>query len=302
MSQTTTFNLPTVELMNSGSVACPGCGATMAMRYALKALGKNTVIVIPACCWSIIDGPNPHSINEVPVFHTAFETAAITAAGVKAGLSAQGNDETTVMAWAGDGGTFDIGLQALSGSAERNEDIIYVTYDNEAYMNTGVQRSSSTPYGAWTTTTPTSNPKGRPKKNIIDIMLAHHIPYVATAAVAYPEDFIRKMQKAKSIRGTKFIQILAPCPPGWKAESDQTVRLARLAQNTKIFPIYEVENGTDYTINMKPNGTPVRDYLKRQGRFRHLSDSEIEKIQANTDRNWEMLLKKAEIGKGLEKA
>ena len=291
------FEIPDLELMQSGHVACPGCGASLAMRYALKALGKNTMVVIPACCWAIIDGHNPCSVNGVPVMHTAFETAAIAATGVKHGLIMQGKEDTTVMAWAGDGGTFDIGLQALSGAAERNEDIIYVCYDNEAYMNTGVQRSSATPFGAWTTTTPVDHPKSTPKKNIIDILLAHHIPYVATASVAYPDDFIRKMKKAKSIKGMKFIQILSPCPPGWKSHPEESIHISRMAINTKIFPIFEVEDGQKYTINIDPKHMPVEEYLKVQGRFKHLTNEQIKRIQVDTNRNWEILLKKVEMGK-----
>ncbi len=290
------FNIPEQELMKSGHVACPGCGASMAMRYALKALGQNTVICIPACRWAIIDGPSPCSVNTVPVLHCAFETAAITATGVKAGLERQGKADTTVMAWAGDGGTFDIGMQALSGAAERNEDIIYVCYDNEAYMNTGIQRSSATPWGAWTTTTPTKTPKTRPKKDIIDILLAHHVPYVATASVAYPEDFINKLKKAKSIKGMKFIQILSPCPPGWKSIPEESVHISRLAIDSKIFPLYEVEDGYKYTISLQPKHTPVEEYLKLQGRFSHLNKEQISEIQKATDRKWQVLMKKVEMG------
>lgn len=295
MSQTK-FNFPEQELMKSGHVACPGCGASMAMRYALKALGENTVVCIPACCWAIIDGPGPCSVSGVPVIHCAFETAAITATGVKAGLERQGKSDTTVMAWAGDGGTFDIGMQALSGAAERNEDIIYVCYDNEAYMNTGIQRSSATPFGAWTTTTPIKAPKARPKKDIIEILLAHHIPYVATASVAYPEDFIRKLKKAKSIKGMKFIQVLSPCPPGWKSLPEESVHISRLAINSKIFPLYEVIDSYNYTINLKPKNTPVEEYLKTQGRFKHLTTNQIKEIQNATNRKWDILMKKVEMG------
>lgn len=291
------FNIPEQELMKSGHVACPGCGATLAMRYALKALGPDTVVCIPACCWAIIDGPGPCSVSSVPVIHCAFETAAITATGVKAGLVGQGKDHTTVMAWAGDGGTFDIGLQALSGAAERNEDIIYVCYDNEAYMNTGVQRSSATPYGAWTTTTPVKTPKTRPKKAIIDILLAHNIPYAATASVAYPDDLIRKMHKAKSIKGLKFIHILSPCPSGWKSVPEDSIQISRLAVNSNVFPIFEVEDSYNYTINIDPEGVPVETYLKKQGRFKHLNQDQLREIQSNTDRNWDILLRKVEMGK-----
>src|SRR3972149_5485271 len=183
------------ELMYSGHLACAGCGATVAMRYALKALGEETVIVLPACCWSIIGGPFPYAAVKVPLIHTAFETGASTASGVKAGLEMRGDMETTVAAWAGDGGTFDIGIQALSGAAERNDDIIYFCYDNEAYMNTGIQRSSATPWGAWTTTTPGADFKRERKKNLLAIMAAHRIPYLATATVAYPLDLIEKVRK-----------------------------------------------------------------------------------------------------------
>jgi len=180
------LSLPPEEYMHSGHLACQGCGATLAMRYALKALGPRTALSIPACCWSVIDGPFPYSSLSIPIFHCAFETAAVSAAGLKAGLEMVGDKETTVVAWAGDGGTFDIGIQALSGVAERNDNIIYVCYDNEAYMNTGIQRSSATPYGAWTTTTPVKHYKNRPKKDIDAIMAAHRIPYLATANISYP--------------------------------------------------------------------------------------------------------------------
>ncbi len=289
------LSLPEIELMGSGHLACQGCGATLAMRYALKALGEKTVLCIPACCWSVIDGPFPYSSLKVPIFHCAFETAASTASGVKAGLVMTGDTETTVVAWAGDGGTFDIGIQALSGTAERNDDILYICYDNEAYMNTGIQRSSATPFGAWTTTTPVKHYKSRPKKDIIAIMAAHSIPYVATASVGYPEDLVKKVKKAKDIKGTKFIHIYAPCPAGWKCRPEDTIKLARLAVQTAVFPLYEIEEGEKYTLNIKlKSKKPVNEYLKLQGRFRHLTEEEVELIQKNIDARWEKLLKKCE--------
>lgn len=278
--------------MLSGHLACSGCGAPIAMRYVLKALGEKTVAIIPACCWTIIAGAFPDSALRVPLYHTAFETAASAAAGIKAGLDVQGKGEINVLAWAGDGGTFDIGLQALSGAAERNDDFIYVCYDNEAYMNTGIQRSSATPWRAWTTTTPTKHPKDRPKKDMIGIMAAHRIPYAATASPAYPEDLMNKMKKAKLIRGTKFIHIISPCPPGWKCDSAISVKLARLAVQTKIFPLYEVENGEEYTINLEPEGLPVTEYIKLQGRFRHLTAEDIQVVQETVDKEWERLVSK----------
>jgi len=290
--RTMKLSLPLEEYMNPGHLACQGCGATLAMRYVLKALGQKTVLCIPACCWSVIDGPFPYSCLDVPIFHCAFETAAASASGVKAGLEMVGDKETTVVAWAGDGGTFDIGLQALSGTAERNDNIIYVCYDNEAYMNTGIQRSSATPYGAWTTTTPVKHFKDQPKKDIISIMVAHRIPYIATASVAYPEDLYRKMKKAKEIKGTRFFHIFAPCPSGWKSRPEDTIKLARLAVQTCYFPLYEVEWGEKYTLNIKlKEKKPVVEYLRLQGRFSHLTEKEINLIQAEVDRKWERLLR-----------
>ena len=288
------FQIPDQELMGPGHVACPGCGAAQAMRYVLKALGDKTIVVLPACCWSIIAGPFPYSSLHVPLYHTAFETAGAAASGIKAGLEIQGDTDTTVLAWAGDGGTFDIGIQALSGAAERNDDIIYVCYDNEAYMNTGIQRSSATPWGAWTTTTPVRHFKNRPKKDIMMVMAAHKIPYAATATVAYPDDLVAKVQKAKAIRGTRFLHIFSPCPPGWKIPSEMAIRLARLATETRIFPLYEIQDGETYTLTRKPKDTPVIEYLKPQGRFKHLTRRHMEAIQEIVDKEWESLLKKAE--------
>jgi len=266
----------------------------MVARYALKALGDNTVLIVVASCWSIIAGPFPYTAVQVPLLHTLFATGGSVASGVKAGLEARGLHDTTVMTLAGDGGTFDIGLQALSAAVERNEDFIYVCYDNEAYMNTGIQRSSATPWGAWTTTTPVKHPKEQPKKDMVAIMAAHRIPYTATATVAYPEDLIRKMQKAKGIRGSKFLHVLSPCPSGWKSEPAQSVLLSRLAVQTRVFPLYEVENGEKYTINVWPKErVPVEQYLRLQGRFAHLKPEDIQLIQENVDREWEKLVAKA---------
>ena len=288
------YDIEERELMYSGHVACPGCGAPMAMRYALKALGENTVLIIPASCWSIIAGPFPYSAVKVPLMHTLFETGGSAAAGVKAGLEARGLKDTTVLTWAGDGGTFDIGLQSLSGAVERNDDFIYVCYDNEAYMNTGIQRSSATPWGAWTTTTPVSHPKEKPKKDIMAIMAAHRIPYAATATVAYPEDFTRKLRKAKDIRGAKFFHVLAPCPSGWKSEPAHSVLISRLAVQARVFPLYEIDNGEQYTINVWPKEhVPVKEYLRLQGRFAHLTEADIAQIQGNVDWEWDKLVAKA---------
>jgi pyruvate ferredoxin oxidoreductase beta subunit/2-oxoisovalerate ferredoxin oxidoreductase beta subunit len=204
----------------------------------------------------------------------------------------RGDTETTVMAWAGDGGTFDIGFQSLSGAIERNEDFIFVCYDNEAYMNTGVQRSSATPYGTRTTTTSGQGWKSTRKKNIVEALVAHRIPYAATASIAFPQDMIRKFQKAQSKKGgSRFLHVFAPCPPGWGIASDQSVRIARLAVQTNIFPLYEVEAGLSYTLNYRGDRA-VTEYLKPQGRFKHLSDADFEDIQRMVDEDWALLLKK----------
>lgn len=291
------YTIPKEELVNPGHLACQGCGGALAMRLMLKTLGSNTILTFPACCWSVIDGPFPYSAVKVPLFHTAFETAAVVASGVKAAVKRVADPETNAVAWAGDGGTFDIGLQALSGAAERNDDMYYFVYDNEAYMNTGIQRSSATPQGAWTTTTPVNFPKATPKKDLLSIMAAHHVPYIATASVAYPEDFTKKLEKAKEIKGFKFFHIFAPCPPGWKTNPKDTIKLAKLGVDTGVFPLLEIENGTKYTINLPKAGKlkPVIDYLSIQGRFRHLKEADAQKIQEFVETRYSRLKKLEEI-------
>lgn len=286
----TAVDLRAPELCGSGHLACQGCGATLAMRYALKALGERTMIALPACCWSVIAGPFPYCNLGVPVYHCAFETAAATASGIRAALDMQGIENVTVMAWAGDGGTFDIGLQALSAAAERNENILFVCYDNEAYMNTGIQRSSATPFSAWTTTTPETSPKADRKKDIDRIMAAHRIPYCATASVAYPEDLMRKFLKAKGIVGMRFIHILAPCPAGWKMASELTVEIARMAVESNVFPLYEVEDGVRYHITYHPKRPiSVEQYLKVQGRFKHLTPEMVAQFTVDVQERWDRL-------------
>lgn len=288
--------MPQEEFLESGHLACPGCGASLSMRMVLKALGEKTVVALPACCWSIIAGPYPQSSLKLPLYHSAFETGASVASGIKAALLARGDTETTVVAWAGDGGTFDIGLQALSGAAERNEDILYVCYDNEAYMNTGIQRSSATPLGAWTTTTPGAHPEARPKKDILAILAAHRIPYAASATPAYPEDLLAKVRKAKATKGTRFLHLLAPCPPGWKTADDETIELARMAVRARIFPLLEIENGETWRITVDSPGDPIGPYLARQGRFRHLKSEDIPALQAQVDSRWKALQRRVAGG------
>lgn len=277
------------EIALPNNLACPGCGASLAMRLALKALGPNVVLVIPACCWTIINGPVGKDYAGVPVFHTAFETTAAVASGIKASFKMQGKDDISVVGWAGDGGTFDIGLQALSGAAERNDDIIYVCYDNEAYMNTGIQRSSATPVFAQTTTTPEG--KTRPKKDIMGILASHFVPYIASASLAYPQDFVKKFEKAKSIRGFKFIHIFVPCPPGQKFQEDKTIEIAKLAVETGVFPLYEIENN-EYRLSKKPKFTDVKEYLSLQGRFRNLKEEDTQAIRQSIKERWDYLEKR----------
>jgi pyruvate/2-oxoacid:ferredoxin oxidoreductase beta subunit len=286
------------ELINPGHFACPGCGERIAFRHVLRALGRNTVVVCSAGCGSVVDGYYPTTSSKVPFFHCSFGTAAATAAGVKAGLDMIGNRTTTVVAWAGDGGTFDIGLQSLSGAAERNEDFLYVCYDNEAYMNTGVQRSSATPKGAWTTTTPRGALEDRPKKNLASILIAHQVPYMATATVADPEDLEKKVRKAKMVKGFRFIHVLSPCPPGWGFPPEKTVHIARLAVLSRIFPLFEVENGKDWTFSPSAEKVPVADYVRLQGRFAYYKEEHLSALQKETDLAWDALMSKGSPQKG----
>ncbi len=279
----------TPPLFTPGHLACPGCGGTLALNRVLNVLGKKTVISLPACCFSIITGAFPHMPLNVNLVHTAFETAAALATGLKAGFEMTGREDVTVMAWAGDGGTFDIGLQALSGAAERNEDIFFFCYDNEAYMNTGNQRSGATPLCSWTTTTPTG--ETMEKKDIMGIVAAHQIPYAATASIAHLDDLDAKVRKGVEIRGTKFIHIFSACPTGWRMPPDMTIKAARLAVKSGVFPLMEIFDGERRVLNYRPEEqTPVREYLGLQGRFSHLTDGEIEEIQRRVDERWGKLV------------
>ncbi|BBO69067.1 2-ketoisovalerate ferredoxin oxidoreductase subunit beta [Desulfosarcina alkanivorans] len=282
------------DLFTPGHFGCPGCGAALAMKYALETLGRDTIVVMPAGCWSTLIGIYPYSCLTVPVISVAFETTAATAAGIKAGLEAQGNHHTTVLAWAGDGGTFDIGFQALSGAAERNEDILYVCYDNEAYMNTGIQRSSATPAGCWTTTSPVSALKPQKKKKIIDIMAAHEIPYAATASISDPLDLADKLKTAMNIKGTRFIHLFASCPTGWRHAPEVSVEVARMAVRSRVFPLYEVFDGENWEISPMPAKEPIESYLNLQGRFKNMPPETAAAFQSNVDKDWNKLLKKSQ--------
>ena len=280
------------QYLQSGHGCCPGCAMPIVLRTIFHALGEKTIAAITAGCFGTISGIFPASPIKIPAYNTPFPSAGAAGSGIRAALDIQGDTETTVVAVAGDGGTFDIGIQAISAAAERNDDYIFICYDNEAYMNTGIQRSSATPWGSWTTTTPPPELKAQPKKDIVQIMAAHRVPYVATASIAYPDDFVRKIRKAKETRGFKFFYAFSPCPVGWRFPSEVTIRLARLAVQAKVFPLYEVENGDRYTLNVEPEGIPVSEYLRPQGRFNFLREGDLERIQENVDREWERLMRR----------
>ena len=279
------------ENLYPGHLACPGCGEVLALKLILQAAGKKTISVVIPSCIGIIIGPYPHATFKIPMYHAAFETAASSASGISNALLAKGDEETVVIALAGDGGTTDIGFQALSGAADRNENIIYCCFDNEAYMNTGIQVSSSTPQFAWTMTTPLGKPMK--KKNMVEIMGAHEIPYAATACACFPDDLRKKITEAKKIKGTKYIHILSPCPTGWRYQERLTPNIGRLAAETNYFPLYEIRNGRDYKISYHSKNLPVRDYLMAQGRFKHLTEENLEAIQEEVNSRWEDLKSRA---------
>lgn len=293
---------PQEEYFVSGHRACQGCAEALAVRFVLKALGPDIVIANATGCMEIVSSPLPTTSWAVPWIHVAFENAAAVASGLEAGLKAlmrKGRlpqKDIKAIAMAGDGGTADIGIQALSGALERGHNMIYFCFDNEAYMNTGIQRSSSTPFGAMTTTSPPG--KMSPgqmtwKKNMSEIAAAHGIPYVATACASYPYDLYEKVKKARRIQGPSYIHILSVCPTGWRIPSDQAIRYGRLAAETGFFPIYEVENGK-YRITIEfPKLRPIKDYLEGQGRFRHLTPELIAKIQERVETEYAALKAKA---------
>jgi pyruvate ferredoxin oxidoreductase beta subunit len=294
------------ETFVSGHRACVGCGEALAIRLVAKALGENIIVANATGCMEIVASQFPYTSWKVPWIHTLFENTAAVASGVEAALAAlirKGKLEdkgTKVVAIGGDGATYDIGLQALSGALERGHDFLYICVNNEAYMNTGIQRSSATPYGAATTTSPAGKVKTGQfswKKNMPAIAVAHNIAYVATASPSYPFDLMDKVKKGLETPGPAYIEILSVCPVGWRSPPDLSVRMGRLAVETGIFPLYEMENG-NYKLSMDfPKLRPVTDYLKLQGRFRHLPPDTIDKIQTRVIEEYEQLKEKvAEIG------
>lgn len=281
-----------------GHKACAGCGGSLAVRIALKVLGKRSIAVLPAGCMSAVGFNFPQLCFGNNAIISTFAGTASMLTGIEAGLRARGVTDFHAVGFAGDGGTADIGIQALSGAIDRNDDILYICYDNEAYMNTGIQKSSLTPFGAKTTTTPAGkNIHGnlRPKKNMFEIIAAHGIPYAATASVGYLNDFMRKVEKASKIKGTRYIHVIAPCPTGWGIPTDETVEIAREVVDCGLWYLAEYGNG-EFTLNHNPKEfTDVSGYLKKQGRFRHLTDDDIETIIRSRDAKWEAIRKNFRI-------
>lgn len=277
-----------------GHKACAGCGGSLAVRIALKVLGEKAVAVLPAGCMSAVGFNYPQLCFSNNAIISTFAGTASMMTGVLAGLKARGINDATVVGFAGDGGTADIGLQALSGAIDRNDDVIYICYDNEAYMNTGIQKSSLTPFGARTTTTPAGkNIRGnlKQKKNLFEIVAAHDIPYAATASVGYLQDFINKVEKASKIRGTKFIHVIAPCPTGWGVKTDETIDVAKEIVDTGLLYLAEYENGKFHITHNPKEFSDVSFYIKRQARFKHLNDADINIIIQGRDAKWEKIRK-----------
>ncbi|ABR56051.1 thiamine pyrophosphate protein domain protein TPP-binding [Methanococcus aeolicus Nankai-3] len=284
-------DIPKEEYLAPGARACAGCPELLALRLALKICGEDTIVVAPTGCMEVITTIYPETAWRVPFIHVAFENAAAVASGIENAMKRKGK-KTNIVVFAGDGATADIGFQSLSGAIEREHNILYICTDNEAYANTGKQRSGTTPYGASTTTSPAGKYSiGKPeeKKNMPFIVAAHGAPYIATASIGYPFDFLKKVKKALSIKGFKYLHVHAPCPTGWGFHSKDGIKIAKLAVQSGLWTLYEIEN-KKFKMNYKNKKIPVKDYLNIQKRFKHLSDIEIEHIQKRTDTSWEELL------------
>ncbi len=282
--------LPKEEYLLPGTTSCIGCGAAISLRLALKILGKRTVLIIPASCSSIIEGQFPKTAFKIPVLNVAFASSAAVASGVVAALRFLRIEGVNVVVWAGDGGTADIGLQALSGAAQRNENILYICYDNEGYMNTGVQESGTTPFGAWTSDSPSG--KRLPKKDLPLIMMEHKIPYIATVNISYPQDFVRKLRKSLTYEGFRYLHIYSTCPPGWRTESNETISIGRLAVESGVWVLFEIENGrfrlTGPSIKFlnQERRKPIEEYLRVQERFKNMTDEDVKFMKKWIDDSW----------------
>ena len=280
-------------MLCSGHAACPGCIEALSVRHVLATMGPDTMAVVPPSCMAIIAGPQPFSSLRIPVYQPTLEASAAAASGLRRALDSQGKRETQVIVLAGDGGTYDIGFQCLSSAAERNENILYFCLDNEGYMNTGAQKSSSTPHYAKTGSTPEG--KATRKKNLTEIMAAHQVPYAATATAGYLPDLVRKVKKAKSIQGFRIITLLIPCLDGWGLPDDAGLTASRYAVESGAFPLYEVEDGLRYTLNHITRTRPVSDYLALQRRYQHLEPERVAALQAELDAGWARLQRQVEM-------
>ncbi len=298
-AKTTILSLPTEEFVHPGTRACTGCGLSIAYRVGLKALGPDTLLVVPPSCLTVLQGLFPVASTKLPCLNVTFASTAAAATGILASLKAQQNDHTLVAAWAGDGGTSDIGLQALSGAAERGDNFIYFCYDNEGYMNTGVQRSGTTPIGAITANTPFKG-KLQQKKDVAAIMAAHSLSYVATCSAAYPLDLYDKILKCKDLPGTKYFHIHIPCPPGWGYDPRYGIKIGRTAVETGYYDLYEILNGEFRLTSAsekqleKRKLVPVSEYFRAQSRFKLLTDTQIAEIQKSIDEKWQRYYRKEE--------
>ena len=289
--KTTIVNLTEEEFVHPGNRACSGCGLSIVYRMGLKALGKNTILVVPPSCLTVLQGLYPVASAKLPCVNVTFASTGAAATGVRGAMKALHKDDVNVVAWAGDGGTSDIGIQSLSGACERGEEIIYICYDNEAYMNTGVQRSGTTPKGVLTTTTPIKG-KLQVKKDVPAIIAAHGISYVATASASYPLDLYDKVKKATTFAGPKYIHVHTPCPPGWGFEPRYTIKVGKLAVESGLFDLYEIENGEFKLTGLSKKligkeRKSVREYFAAQGRFKSLDEDLVDGVQREVDAKWE---------------
>jgi len=277
-----------------GHKACAGCGGAVAVRLALKVTGEKTFAALPAGCMAAVGFIYPQMAFQNNAIITTFPGVASMASGIAAGAKALGLKDYKTVAFAGDGGTADIGLQALSGMIDRGDDVLYICYDNEAYMNTGIQKSGLTPYGTQTTTTPAG--KNLPgtithKKNLFEIIAAHDIPYAATASIGYPQDYINKVNKAAQIKGPSFIHVYASCPTGWGTPTHTSIEIAREAVDSGLIFLAEYENG-EFKLNKNPKEFySIQEYLQKQGRFKHLKQADFEIIEAQRDKKWAKMRK-----------
>jgi len=293
VKKTTALGLSEEEFVHPGNRACAGCTMGLLYRVGAKALGRDCIFVVPPSCMTVMQGLFPVSASQLPIFNCTFASTAAVATGVRAAMKRRGK-KTQVVAWAGDGGTADIGIQALSGALERGEELIYICYDNEAYMNTGVQRSGTTPCSSLTTTTPYRG-KQQQAKDVPAIVAAHKPTYVASCSASYPLDFHDKLLKAKSLPGFKYLHIQTPCPPGWGCEEQMTIKIGRAAVETGLYQLYEIEQGekrlSEPSQKLLTTGKrrPVGDYLKLQSRFKALSDEQMVELQRRTDEQWQGL-------------